>query len=130
MTWHEFHFSHCNFHLFYGDKYLFETILKVKRLNLKDDLIGQRLLKTKQATLQKRKKKVVKILKSFRKNLCLALIFPASLMAATIFTWSAICSGDPSAQITTSTCLIAFTKLSWWYMSPCETITWLSRSIY
>ena len=62
--------------------------------------------------------------------MCLALIFPASLMAAIIFTWSAICSGDPSAEITTSTCLIAFTKLSWWYMSPCETITWLSRSIY
>ena len=54
-----------NFHLFYGGKYLFETILKVKRLNLKDDLIGKGLLKTKQATLQKRKKKSWKNIKKF-----------------------------------------------------------------
>ena len=30
--------------------------------------------------------------------MCFALIFPASLMAAIIFTWTAICSGDPTSK--------------------------------
>ena len=47
------------------------------------------------------------------------LTFPASLMAAMIFTWSANCM-NPTVDITTSTCFIAFTKLSWSYKSPCS----------
>ena len=47
------------------------------------------------------------------------LTFPASLMAAMILTWSENCA-RPTVEMTTSTCLIAFTKLSWSCRSPCN----------
>lgn len=48
----------------------------------------------------------------------ITLTFPASLMAAMILVWSGSCIA-PTVDITTSTCLVAFTRLSWSYKSPC-----------
>jgi len=47
------------------------------------------------------------------------LMLPASLMAAMILTWSASCRW-PTVDMTTSTCFMAFTKVSWSYRSPCH----------
>jgi len=45
------------------------------------------------------------------------LTFPASLIAAMILTWSSMRS-LPKEQMTTSTCLMALTRLWWSFMSP------------
>jgi len=57
---------------------------------------------------------------NFRNKLTSTL--PASLIAAMMLSWSAKREW-PTVENTTSTCFIAFTKLSWSYKSPCINLT-------
>lgn len=58
--------------------------------------------------------------RQWTRKMCITLIFPASLMAATSLSWLAKWS-FPTVEMTTSTCLSALTNPSWSNRSPCPT---------